>query len=84
MLKKGKGDMGARERSERLCWIVAGVVCGHELGVAYANGIGHCFHCETFKRVREEIQHGFLDPQEQRKESDEAVVELFTVECHFN
>jgi hypothetical protein len=82
--KKGKGDMDAREGSERLCWIVAGVVCEHELGVAFANGIGHCFQCETFKRVREEIQHGFQDPEELQDEPCEDVVELFTVEYHFN
>jgi hypothetical protein len=38
----------------RICWTIAGTLCGGKVQGIFAEKIGSCFRCEFFKDVRRE------------------------------
>jgi hypothetical protein len=43
----------------RICWAIAGTLCGGTMQGTYAGKYGRCSQCEVFKRVRSEQGHEF-------------------------
>ena len=44
----------------RICWAVAGTLCGGEVQGTFATKLRQCLNCEFFIKVQEEEARGFV------------------------
>jgi hypothetical protein len=61
----------------RMCWAVAGTLCGDRPQGIYAQKIENCIHCDFYKLVREQEGESFefMTPKQKlaRKENAESI-----------
>ena len=60
----GVSGLNGGENGGRVCWMIAGTLCGGQVQGSFAAKLANCQECEFYKQVRNEEGSNLATPQE--------------------